>query len=151
MRIGRLAFARRHRTRPRVPVFSRRMIVAADAVFFLAERPTRRATVAALACGIRHPRPEVEDALERLAEKGIVAGNREDEVIVSLSEGLEQLCMADVADAVGDWLAIAEAGPSEPPSPGGAKDTFARVEARILNDLRTLRVIDLLCLARPSA
>jgi DNA-binding IscR family transcriptional regulator len=127
---------------------SRKMVVATNAVLFLAEREDRSGKLDELEAFLGTSREELWDALASLAREGIVRHQPDGDSDVALSEGLEELTFADIARATGRWMIAPAFGNGADPTIAGLDEALSLVRHDVLLALDQMRVLSYVGTAR---
>ena len=129
--------------RDRLMALSDRMFLASYAVTHLAQQPAFRASTEELAPALGLPPDDLllEDVLGRLSRRGIIEFDTPEPKAVRLCK-TEELSVADIAEAVGDWLVTADCETST-----GHVDlnaVLSELKQQMFTALQTMGVLSLL-------
>lgn len=114
---------------------SEEMVLATNAVLALSEGDGRSAGLGELADELAAPRERVGEVLARLARCGIIDSEAFGRERARLCAGTSALTLADIADAVGTWLAVASCREDDDPSRPGLRRAMSLAQRRIRSAL----------------
>lgn len=119
---------------------SREMKLALEVVLRLVGERQHSAPVAELATAMGVPVEALKGVLARLVHRGIVHNGAANKDIVSLLAPVDDLTLADVADATDEWLTVARCDDDPEDGSPGLSEALSLVRERATEGLREVRL-----------
>ena len=126
----------------RLVALSERMFLATNSVAYLAQQPGFRTTTEelALALQVQSDEPMFGDVLRRLERCGIIEFDAGTSVAVRLGAD-DEATLADIAEAVGDWLLTAECSEDTCADGFDLSPVLSQVRQDVFTGLKTMRIL----------